>query len=139
MSVPCLDGFSDLLCREDSTVLSGGSPECSSEFESQNCSEESIASFIEDERNFVQGNDYVARFRSDSFDSSARTDSVAWILKVHSFSNMPHLALFEISQTHGQIRMVIRLLSFYNSATISVKYVDLSDYQLDIRFIYYFI
>lgn len=74
---------SQLLCDEDSSgVLSGESPEYSSDFESPASSEESIASFIEDERHFVPGIDYLSRFQSRSLDSSARADSVAWILKV---------------------------------------------------------
>ncbi|XP_015884178.2 cyclin-D1-1 [Ziziphus jujuba] len=84
MSLSCSDCFSDLLCAEDSGILSGESPECSSDLESPACSEESIASFIEDERNFVPGFDYLARFRSHPLDASARAESVAWILKVHS-------------------------------------------------------
>ncbi|GKV50477.1 hypothetical protein SLEP1_g57178 [Rubroshorea leprosula] len=82
MSVSC----SDLLCGEDSADLfSGQSPQCSSEFDSSACIEESsIASFIEGERNFVPGFDYLARFQSQSLDASAREESVAfaWILKV---------------------------------------------------------
>ena len=84
MSISCSDCFSDLLCGEDSGILSEEySPECSSdELESPACSEESIATFIEDERNFVPGFDYLARFRSHPLDASARARSVAWILKV---------------------------------------------------------
>ncbi|ONI30567.1 hypothetical protein PRUPE_1G259100 [Prunus persica] len=82
-SVWSSDCFSDLLCCEDySGILSGESPECSSDLESPACSEESIAGFIEDERNYVPGFDYLSRFNSDhSLDISARADSVAWILK----------------------------------------------------------
>lgn len=86
MSVSCSDRFTDLLCSEDSDeVLSGESPACSSELESpDSCVEESsIASFIEGERNFVPGFDYLARFQSQSLDASAREASVAWILKVN--------------------------------------------------------
>lgn len=79
MSVSC----SDLLCCEGSSeIFSGESPECSSELDSSCCIEESIASFIEDERNFVPGFDYLSRFQSQSLDASAREESVAWILKV---------------------------------------------------------
>ncbi|KAM5566700.1 cyclin-D1-1 [Rosa sericea] len=86
MSLSCSDCFSDLLCGEDSSgILSGESPECSSDIESPACSEESIAGFIEDERKFVPGFDYLARFQSHSLDISARTDSVAWILKVQTY------------------------------------------------------
>lgn len=82
MSVPCSNFSSDLLCEEDSTVLSGVSRECSSDLQSQTCSEESIASFIEDERNFVPGCDFAAGFRADFLDVSVRAQSVAWVLKV---------------------------------------------------------
>ncbi|KAF2302469.1 hypothetical protein GH714_036462 [Hevea brasiliensis] len=82
MSLPCSDCFTDLLCSEDSSeIFSGESPECSSDLESPACIEESIASFIEDERNFVPGFDYLSRFLSRSLDASAREKSVAWILK----------------------------------------------------------
>ncbi|KAL5552953.1 hypothetical protein UlMin_040354 [Ulmus minor] len=94
MSVPCSECFSDLVCVEDSGILSGDSPECSSEMESSACSEESIASFIEDERNFVPGFDYLARFRSHSLDASARAESVAWILKVHSYYGFQPLTAY---------------------------------------------
>ena len=82
MSLSCSDCFSDLLCGEDSSSLSGDLPDCSSDLESLAYIEESIAGFIEDERNFVPGFDYVSRFRSHSLDASAREESVAWILKV---------------------------------------------------------
>ncbi|KAL6187100.1 hypothetical protein ACLB2K_043215 [Fragaria x ananassa] len=86
MSLSCSDCLSDLLCGEDSSeILSGESPECSSDIESPAFSEESIAGFIEDERKFVPGVDYLARFQSHSLDISARTDSVAWILKVQTY------------------------------------------------------
>ncbi|OAY61536.1 cyclin-D1-1 [Manihot esculenta] len=86
MSLPCSDCFTDLLCSEDSSgIFSGESPECSSDLESPACIEESIASFIEDERNFVPGFDYLSRFQSRSLDASAREESVAWILKVQAY------------------------------------------------------
>ncbi|KAF3431321.1 hypothetical protein FNV43_RR26052 [Rhamnella rubrinervis] len=94
MSLSCSDCFSDLLCAEDSGILSGESPECSSDLDSPACSEESIASFIEDERNFVPGFDYLARFRSHSLDASARAESVAWILKVHSYYGFQPLTAY---------------------------------------------
>ena len=86
MSVSCSDRLTDLLCDEDShEIFSGESPACASELDSPaSCIEESsIASFIEDERNFVPGFDYLARFQSQSLDASAREESVAWILKVN--------------------------------------------------------
>ncbi|XP_047156656.1 cyclin-D1-1 isoform X2 [Vigna umbellata] len=85
MSVSCSNCVPDsfLLCGEDSSgVLSGESPECSSDLDSSPPSEEeSIAGFIEDERHFVPGFEYLNRFQSRSLDASAREESVAWILK----------------------------------------------------------
>ncbi|BAT99585.1 hypothetical protein VIGAN_10104300 [Vigna angularis var. angularis] len=86
MSVSCSNCVPDsfLLCGEDSSgVLSGESPECSSDLDSSPPSEEeSIAGFIEDERHFVPGFEYLNRFQSRSLDATAREESVAWILKV---------------------------------------------------------
>lgn len=72
------DFFPDLLCCEDSEILSQDLPECSSDLESPADIEESIARFIEDERKYVPRE----RTHSQSVDSSARQASVAWILKV---------------------------------------------------------
>ncbi|XP_041015697.1 cyclin-D1-1 [Juglans microcarpa x Juglans regia] len=95
MSLSCSDCFSDLLCGEESGFLSGDSPECSLDLlESRSCGEESIADFIEDERNFVPGFDYLARFRSQSLDASAREESVAWILKVQAYYNFQPLTTY---------------------------------------------
>ncbi|KAG2702130.1 hypothetical protein I3760_06G076000 [Carya illinoinensis] len=95
MSLSCSNCFSDLLCGEESGFLSGDSPECSSDLhESRSCGEESIADFIEDERNFVPGFDYLARFRSQSLDASAREESVAWILKVQAYYNFQPLTTY---------------------------------------------
>ncbi|KAK7307200.1 hypothetical protein VNO77_40038 [Canavalia gladiata] len=89
MSVSCSNCLPDsyLLCGEDSSgILSGESPECSSDIDSSSPSEEeSIAGFIEDEHNFVPGFDYLSRFQSRSLDASAREESVAWILKVQAY------------------------------------------------------
>lgn len=84
MSVTCSGSFPDLLCGEDSGIFTGeSSPACSSsDLESSASIEESIAGFIEDERNFVPGFDYLTRFQTQSLDASAREESVAWILKV---------------------------------------------------------
>ncbi|XP_071706475.1 cyclin-D1-1-like [Rutidosis leptorrhynchoides] len=83
MSVSYSDCFSDLLCGEDSGILSGeDSPECSYDFYYCPDFDESIAEFIEEERKFVPGIDYVERFQSHVLDASAREESVAWILKV---------------------------------------------------------
>ncbi|KAB1207934.1 Cyclin-D1-1 [Morella rubra] len=94
MSLSCSDCFSDLLCGEGSGILSEESPECSSDIDSRACSEESIAEFIEDERNFVPGFDYLARFRSQSLDASAREESVAWILKVQAYYGFQPLTAY---------------------------------------------
>lgn len=85
MSAESYSGCSaDLLCGEESDeVFSGESPDCSLEIDSSTCTDESsIAGFIEDESNFVPGIDYMAQFRSQSLDASAREKSVSWILKV---------------------------------------------------------
>ncbi|KDP21306.1 hypothetical protein JCGZ_21777 [Jatropha curcas] len=95
MSLPCSDCFTDLLCSEDSSeIFSAESPECSSDLESPAFIEESIASFIEDERNFVPGFDYLSRFQSRSLDASAREESVAWILKVQAYYSFQPLTAY---------------------------------------------
>jgi hypothetical protein len=96
MSDSYSDRFSDLLCGEGSEILSGESPECSSDIDSGPCVDESIAEFIEDERHFVPGVDYLARFRSQSLDASAREESVAWILKVRHFQ-LSHIKLLDFT------------------------------------------
>lgn len=83
------DFFPDLLCCEDSEILSQDLPECSSDLESPADIEESIARFIEDERKYVPRK----RTHSQSVDSSARQASVAWILKVYH----KYLILYELS------------------------------------------
>ncbi|KGN51205.1 cyclin-D1-1 [Cucumis sativus] len=86
---------SHLLCDEDSSgILSGDLLEYSSDLESPASSEDSIASFIEDERHFVPGIDYLSRFQSQSLDSSARADSVAWILKVQAYYGFQPLTAY---------------------------------------------
>ncbi|XP_061370171.1 cyclin-D1-1 [Gastrolobium bilobum] len=89
MSISCSNCFSDsdLLCVEDTSgILSGESPEYSSDLDSSSPSDdESIAGLIEDEHNFVPGLDYLSRFQSRSLDASAREESVAWILKVQAY------------------------------------------------------
>ncbi|KAL5178877.1 Cyclin-D1-1 [Glycine soja] len=91
MSVSCSNCFPDddhsfLLCGEDSSGIMDSSPECSSDLDSSPPSEaESIAGFMEDERNFVPGFEYLNRFQSRSLDASAREESVAWILKVQAY------------------------------------------------------
>ncbi|KAL1215337.1 Cyclin-D1-1 [Cardamine amara subsp. amara] len=85
----------DLLCGEDSGVFSGestGSFSSSSEVDSWPY--DSIASFIEDERHFVPGVDYLSRFQSRSLDASVREDSVAWILKVQAYYNFQPLTAY---------------------------------------------
>ncbi|KAE9597047.1 hypothetical protein Lal_00007629 [Lupinus albus] len=104
MSLSCSDVFSDsnLLCSEDTSgILSGDSSEfSSSEIESLpptmslSEEEESIAGFIEDERNFVPGFDYLSRLQSSSFDASARKESVEWILKVQAYFGFQPLTAY---------------------------------------------
>lgn len=96
MSVSYSDCFSDLLCREDSGSLLGDQlPECSSsDVESPADAEESIAGFIEGERDFVPGIDYVERFQSQPLDASARQESVAWILKVQAYFGFQALTAY---------------------------------------------
>ncbi|KAF5945331.1 cyclin-D1-1-like [Camellia sinensis] len=89
------DCFSDdLLCGEDSSeILSDDSPECYY-LESPADIEESIAGFIEDERNYVPGIDYLERFQSQPLDASARARSVAWILKVQAYYGFQPLTAY---------------------------------------------
>ncbi|KAJ4711166.1 Cyclin-D1-1 like [Melia azedarach] len=97
MSVTCSSSFPDLLCGEDSGVFTAdeSSPECSSsDLESSVSIEESIAGFIEDERNFVPGFDYLTQFQTQSLDASAREESVAWILKVQAYYNFQPLTAY---------------------------------------------
>ena len=90
MSLSYSDCYSDLLCAEESDILSGADEteynteytECSYEYEHCPDFDDSIAEFIEQERKFVPGIDYVERFQSQVLDASARGESVAWILKV---------------------------------------------------------
>ncbi|KAI3818161.1 hypothetical protein L1987_11964 [Smallanthus sonchifolius] len=95
MSVSCSDCFSDLLCGEDSGILSGEDrPECSYDFDYCADFDDSIAEFIEQERKFVPGIDYVERFQSQVLDASAREESVAWILKVQRFFGFQPLTAY---------------------------------------------
>lgn len=95
MSLSCSDCFSDLLCGEDSGILSGDDqPECSYDFEYCTDFDDSIAEFIEQERKFVPGIDYVERFQSQVLDASAREESVAWILKVQRFYGFQPLTAY---------------------------------------------
>ena len=101
----------DLLCGEQgSEILSGESSpaEYSSDLDSSACSEESIAEFIEDERNFVPGFDYLARFRSQSLDASAREQSVSWILKVWFLLLLLLLLLLRHHHLHLHLRFFIK-------------------------------
>jgi cyclin D1/2/4 len=92
MSVSCSDCFSDLLCAEDSDCVFSfsGDESPTTECSSSNIdSPESIAELIEDERFFVPGVDYL-----ESLDSSAREQSVAWILKVQAYYNFSALTAY---------------------------------------------
>ncbi|CAL0331500.1 unnamed protein product [Lupinus luteus] len=100
MSSSCSD--SNVLCNEDNIeILPGKSPELySSDIDSSPSTlrsseeEESIAGFIEDERNFVTRSDYLSMFRSRSLDDSARKESVAWILKVQAYYGFQPLTAY---------------------------------------------
>ncbi|XP_010551453.1 PREDICTED: cyclin-D1-1 [Tarenaya hassleriana] len=89
----CSDDL-DLLCGEDSGVLSGESTVDSASDDADFSSDESIAAFIEDERHFVPGLDYLSRFQSQSLDASAREEAVSWILKVKAFYNFQPLTAY---------------------------------------------
>ncbi|KAK1413782.1 hypothetical protein QVD17_35565 [Tagetes erecta] len=92
MSLSSSDCFSDLLCGEDSGILSGDDlPECSSD-----CFDfdDSISELVVQERKFVPGIDYVERFQSQALDASAREEAVAWILKVQRFYSFQPLTAY---------------------------------------------
>ncbi|KAK4763913.1 hypothetical protein SAY87_013351 [Trapa incisa] len=98
MSISYSDCLSDLLCEENSDgILSGDSlsPNRSlSELESLAVLDETIAELIEDEKDFVPGLDYLSRYRSQLLDPSAREESVAWILKVHTYYGFQPLTAY---------------------------------------------
>ncbi|KAK6931104.1 Cyclin, N-terminal, partial [Dillenia turbinata] len=96
MSLSFSDRISDLLCDEDSDILSGGdSLECSLDLDFiDHDVEESIAGFIEHESKYVPGFDYLSRFRSHSLDASAREESVTWILKVQAYYGFQPLTAY---------------------------------------------
>ncbi|XP_074329337.1 cyclin-D1-1-like isoform X2 [Apium graveolens] len=90
-ALSCTDDlFPDLLCCEDSEILSQDLPEYSSDVESPADIEESIARFIEDERKYVPRE----RTHAQSVDSSARQASVAWILKVQRYYGFQPLTAY---------------------------------------------
>ncbi|KAL1365645.1 hypothetical protein HN51_013633 [Arachis hypogaea] len=98
----CSDCHHDLLCCEDSSGIlstqhspeSPSSSSSSSSSLSSSWTEESIACFMEHERNFVPGLEYLSRFQSRSLDANAREQSVAWILKVHSYYGFQPLTAY---------------------------------------------
>ncbi|GAB4839847.1 hypothetical protein Ancab_020557 [Ancistrocladus abbreviatus] len=95
MSISFSECFPDLLCAEESEVLSGGdSPECSSELETACFIEESIAGLIEEERNHVPGYGSSADHMLVEIDASARSQSVAWMLKVRAFYGFQPLTAY---------------------------------------------
>ncbi|KAM7487346.1 hypothetical protein LguiB_024830 [Lonicera macranthoides] len=94
MSFSCSECCSDLLCGEDSGILTGDWTECSSDFESPAEDEESIAGLIEEERKYVPGIDYFQRFHSQALDTSAREKSVEWILKVQRYYDFHPLTAY---------------------------------------------
>ncbi|XP_072979823.1 cyclin-D2-1-like isoform X3 [Typha angustifolia] len=74
----------ELLCAEDADSLED-SLEDVADAEFPDDSGESIAGFIEGESEYSPGCDYPDRFRSRLLDPFARAESIAWILKVHSY------------------------------------------------------
>ncbi|XP_010272024.1 PREDICTED: cyclin-D1-1-like isoform X1 [Nelumbo nucifera] len=94
MSLSYSDCSSDLLCCEDAGVLDGDLSDYSQDIEYPADTEESIAGFIEDERDYMTGCDYTARFQSRSLDASARQESVEWILKVQAFYHFQPLTAY---------------------------------------------
>ncbi|GAU49907.1 hypothetical protein TSUD_238810 [Trifolium subterraneum] len=88
---------SDLLCGEEtSSILSSDSPtDCFSDVDSSPPPEdEFIAGLIEDERKFVLGFDYFSKLQSRSLDSTARDESIAWILKVQAYYGFQPLTAY---------------------------------------------
>lgn len=94
-----------LCCEETSSILSGDSPtESLSDVDSSPPPEEEfITGLIDDEHKFVLGFDYFSKLQSRKIDASARTESVAWILKV----NVPNLTVFLQSDIHFHIFFLI--------------------------------
>ncbi|KAJ4962010.1 hypothetical protein NE237_021920 [Protea cynaroides] len=89
------DCSSDLLCGEDAGIFDRISPEYSStDLEFSANTEESIAVFVEEEGHYMPGLDYPTRFRSQELDASAREESIAWILKVHTFYHFQPLTAY---------------------------------------------
>ncbi|KAK4779965.1 hypothetical protein SAY87_016071 [Trapa incisa] len=91
--------YSDLRCEEEySDGILSGDPllqSCSSsELESLSVVDESITELIGNEKDFVPGLDYLARYRSQSLDASAREESVAWILKVQAYYGFQPLTAY---------------------------------------------
>ncbi|GAB2280415.1 hypothetical protein Dimus_015048 [Dionaea muscipula] len=92
MSLSYADCIPDLLCDEDSqNVLSGYPSESSSILESASataaacCFEESIAKLMEKEMIHNRCCDFSSQPRSYSLVPSARSQSIAWMLKVREF------------------------------------------------------
>ncbi|KAG6513069.1 cyclin-D2-1-like [Zingiber officinale] len=82
----------DLLCSEDASQLAEGTlceggavAAASPPVEFPDDSDESIAGFIECAADYSPGRDYPDRFRSNSLDSAAREEAVAWILRVQAY------------------------------------------------------
>ncbi|XP_042400183.1 cyclin-D2-1-like [Zingiber officinale] len=88
----------DLLCSEDASELAddngGEAAACPTYSAFPDYSDESIAGFIEAAADYSPARDYPDRFRSNSLDSSARQEAVAWILKVHSYYHFRPLTAY---------------------------------------------
>lgn len=137
MSVSCSDCFSDLLCCEESeTVFSSDDVQeyCSSDLEYSESLhhhhhllppdnidfEESITvGLIDHETEYIPGLDYIQRFQSQSLDSSARAESISWILKVHT-STPPFLLppLFPHSTVHNSTLYTLLTINYLKFSSL---------------------
>ncbi|XP_042402476.1 cyclin-D2-1-like isoform X1 [Zingiber officinale] len=87
----------DLLCSENADDLAndhGGEDAACAAALFPDESEESIAGFIEVAADYSPVCGYPDRFRSNSLDSSARQEAVAWILKVHAYYHFRPLTAY---------------------------------------------
>ncbi|KAF9625713.1 hypothetical protein IFM89_026293 [Coptis chinensis] len=94
-SVSSSDWFSDLLCCEEAEILRDDLPDYySPNTEFPEDIEESIAGLIEDEGEYMPRFDYQEMFQSQTIDASARSDSIAWILKVQELYQFQPLTAY---------------------------------------------
>lgn len=123
-------------------MITGGGenlPECSnSEYESLPPTaelDESIASLIENEQNFVPGIDYADRLQSQPLDAAAREDAIAWILKVSFCKDLEACSCCYIGGTDiGDLLNLIaylKLLVFFQVSAINriIRRRNISDFS----------